>query len=563
MSEKVVQCAVVADFNASNLAGRLRGDETAPRIMPMMSPYGQVAGTLAGDGWDGWAAQPDAAIVWTRPEAVSHAFKTSLEAGEGPIDAALAEVDAFAGQLSLASARVKHLLVPTWVMTQPERRFGVAAVGDGQPCSLLMRMNLRLAEQVRALPAVQVVDAQRWLIAGGRRAFDPRLWYLAKIPFGHDVFRAAASDFKAAIRAAGTAARKLLIVDLDDTLWGGIVGDEGWQRIRLGGHDHVGEAHADFQRALKALANRGVLLAIVSKNDERVALDAVANHPEMVLRPGDFAGWRVNWEDKARNIVELVAELNLGLDSVVFIDDNPVERARVRESLPEVFVPEWPGSCVFYTSALWSLDCFDTVAVTAEDRARSQLYAAESRRMRERQLVGSPGEWLKSLRQKVTVTGLTAADVPRATQLLNKTNQMNLSCRRMTASELEAWARHPQRTVWTIRVSDKFGDAGLTGLLSVEVAQASGRVVDFVLSCRVMGRHIEETMLSIAARHAREAGVRQMRLEYVPNERNAPCLQFLRRSGLREADGATFLWTPEMSCDVPDGVDLVEPVASR
>ena len=151
------------------------------------------------------------------------------------------------------------------------------------------------------------------------------------------------------------------MLDLDDTLWGGIVGDAGWENLLLGGHSHIGEAFADFQRALKVLTRKGVLLGIVSKNDETTALDAIRLHPEMVLKMEDFCGWRINWLDKAHNVIELASELNLGLQSIVFIDDNPAERARVAEALPEVLVLEWPRDKMLYTRALFELRCFDTV----------------------------------------------------------------------------------------------------------------------------------------------------------------------------------------------------------
>src|SRR5207244_12283525 len=152
--------------------------------------------------------------------------------------------------------------------------------------------------------------------------------------------------------------RKVVILELDDTLWGGIVGEVGWQDIKLGGHDPAGEALVDFQRELKALTRRGILLAIVSKNEESVAMEAIAKHPEMVLKLDDFAGWRINWRDKAENIHALMNELNLGLDSAVFIDDSAVERARVRETLPALFVPDWPSDKRLYPQALLLVHCF-------------------------------------------------------------------------------------------------------------------------------------------------------------------------------------------------------------
>jgi len=185
---------------------------------------------------------------------------------------------------------------------------------------------------------------------------------MGKLAFGNEVFKEAVKHVKSSLRGIRGKARKIVILDLDDTLWGGIVGDLGWRDLNLGGHDPVGEAFVDFQKTLKSLLNRGIILGIVSKNEESVALDALQNHPEMVLRPDDFAGWKINWSDKAMNIVELVAELNLGLDAVVFIDDNPVERACVKETLPDVLVPEWPEDRMLYKKALLDLDCFNSLS---------------------------------------------------------------------------------------------------------------------------------------------------------------------------------------------------------
>src|SRR5262249_54535249 len=229
-------------------------------------------------------------------------------------------------------------------------------------------------------PGVVVLNSRKWFQLAGDATFNFRLWYLGKVPFGNSVFKNAAADIKAALRGAVGQVRKLLILDLDDTLWEGIVGDVGWQALKLGGHDPIGEALVDFQREIKALNRRGVLLGIVSKNEEATALAALKEHPEMILRPEDFAGWRINWSDKAQNIVDLVSQLNLGLDSVVVIDDNPAERSRVREALPQVLVPEWPEDKRLYSAALLALDCFDAYAVTREDHERAQMYANESRR---------------------------------------------------------------------------------------------------------------------------------------------------------------------------------------
>ena len=371
---------------------------------------------------------------------------------------------------------------------------------------------------------------------------------MSKSPFGNALLKEAVADIKAAVSGIAGRARKLIVLDLDDTLWGGIVGEVGWEHLQLGGHDAIGEAFVDFQRALRYLQRRGILLGIVSKNEEAVALEAIAKHPDMVLRLEDFAGWRINWRDKAENVVDLVAELNLGLQSVVFIDDNPAERGRVREALPEVLVPDWPADRMLYASALLSLRCFDAPAISREDRQRTAMYAAERERRTLQSTLGSAADWLRSLEVRVQVEPLHEANLTRTAQLLNKTNQMNLSTRRLTESELLAWANQPGRVLWTFRVSDRFGDSGLVGIVSLETEGERARIVDFVLSCRVFGRAIEETMVHVAVDHARALGAHEVRAEYLPTAKNKPCLEFWQqRSGFRQREGIEF----RVGCDAP------------
>jgi FkbH-like protein len=298
----------------------------------------------------------------------------------------------------------------------------------------------------------------------------------------------------------------------------------------------------------------------VSKNDESVALDAIKNHPDMILQLDDIVGWRINWRDKAQNVAELVSDLNLGLQSVVFIDDNPAERARVRDALPEVLVPDWPEDKTLYRKTLLELGCFDIPSLTAEDRDRVKMYASERERKTSMEVVGSMEEWLLSLNVKAEVERLNHGNLARAAQLLNKTNQMNLSTRRMTEAELMAWVEGSGNYMWTVRVSDKFGPLGLTGLLSIEVDKVDTTqacIVDFVLSCRAMGRKVEETMLAIAIQQLPSLGVSHLFVKYLPTQKNMPCLEFLKRSGLRhESPGHTFFCDTTIEYPYPEQVTV-------
>lgn len=551
--EPTVHGVLVADFTIDDLQRKLAEPGDLPVIDATVAPFGQVAQTLLAGPTPGTA---DFALVWTRPEGAVASFARVLAHEQVEPATLLAEVDAFCDLVERAAASWRTVFVPTWTQPPEVRGLGLIDARPGGVARALAAMNLRLMERLGGAGNVYVLDAQRWVAAGGRAAQNRRAWFLGKVAFGEPVLSEVARDLKAGLRGLAGGARKLVVLDLDDTLWGGIVGDVGWQGLRLGGHDAAGESFVAFQHALKALTRRGVVLAVVSKNDEAVALEAMRSHPAMVIEPDDLVGWRINWNDKARNIAELVGELNLGLQSVVFIDDNPVERARVRETLPEVLVPEWPDDKLAYATALADLRCFDTPAVSKEDLERTQMYASERARKDLMDKVGSLDDWLGKLEIKVRVEPLGKGNLARAAQLFNKTNQMNLSTRRLSEDELVAWAQAPGRALWTVSVSDRFGDAGLTGIVSVETDNGRGRVVDYLLSCRVMGRKVEEAMVHLAVETAREAGAKEVEARLLPTKKNKPCLEFWQRSGLAAAGETEFRWDASAPYPLPTCIQL-------
>jgi len=548
MGERVNRCLCISSFNINNLAGYLASNEMGPALDVTVAPYGQVMQLLVDPSHDLWLEKPNLTVVWTQPEAVIAAFQNALRGESVDVEALMADVDAFCQLLLHLQGRTTTVFVPSWTIPPSVNRSPLIDLDENIGItSLVMQMNLRLAHNLKETPGYFVLDAQRWQQVAGTGAYSAKLWYLAKVPFSHAVFKEAAKDITSAIRTLYGDVRKMIILDLDNTLWGGIVGDDGWQNLILGGHSPWGEAYRDFQLGLQALKRRGVLLAIVSKNEESVALDAIQRHPEMILKADDFVGWKINWRSKAENIAELVHELNLGLQSVVFIDDNPVERDAVRQLLPEVLVPEWPADSLFYAQSLTELRCFISNVVSDEDRERAHMYAVERQRQQARAEIGSLADWLESLDIHVGSELLSESNLPRVCQLLNKTNQMNMTTRRLSETELMAWAAEPTHHMWAFRVTDRFGDLGLTGIVSLEQQRNRGRIVDFVLSCRAMGRNIEEVMLGFVTEQARALGLSEVYGAYVPTDRNKPCFDLLKRSGFvfRE-NRLSFHWSTDL-----------------
>tara|TARA_B100000959_G_scaffold269363_1_gene315044 strand:- start:3728 stop:5443 length:1716 start_codon:yes stop_codon:yes gene_type:complete len=561
MLKENYKCLLISSFNIDNFAAYLANNKKTPKISILKSPfYNQVSQVLLDEKSHWRQENPDFAILWTQPEHVSGSFRNFLDNNSESIENIMSDVDQYTLQVLNIKNNLKYLFIPSWTLPGGEKGTSLLDMKPGLGITnTLMKMNLRMADNFDREPNIFVLNTNKWIESAGQKAFDPKLWFMAKIAFGNDVFQAAVKDIKEAMKAVLGLSKKLIILDLDNTLWGDIVGDVGWQNVRLGGHDYVGESYSEFQRELKKLSKKGIILGIVSKNDEKIALEAINNHPEMILRQDDFAGWKINWDDKAKNIFELVENLNLGLQSVVFIDDSPSERARVRETLAEVYVPEWPRDSMLYKQALQNLRCFDAPYVSKEDSEKTKMYVDERKRANLKKSILSLDKWLETLQLSLKIDSLNESNIKRATQLLNKTNQMNVSTRRMNENELLEWKQNKGNYLWVFHVSDRFGNSGLTGLISTRHSKNMATIVDFILSCRVMGRKVEETMLSILCRHAKSCNLKEVQVHYIPTRKNKPCLDFLNQSGFsQKSDVNDFYWDLKNDYPPPSFIKIQE-----
>ena len=558
MTDRRFKAIIISDFNADVFCGYLNNDEDSPFVDAAAASFGQGMSALIDKKSKLWSGNYDVAIVWTRPEAVIEPFNRVLCGENISFSNMFKEVEEYADSLSNLRDKIGIVFAPLWVIPTYYRDYGIFDIKNARNIEhLLMRMNLLMADKLEKIPGVHLLNTRSWVENTGKNAFNPKLWYLAKVMFANEVFKEATRDIKSALRGIMGESKKVIILDLDDTLWGGMVGEIGWQNINLGGHDPLGEAFQDFQKTLKILSRRGILLAIASKNEEKIAVEAIEKHPEMILRMKDFAAHKINWKDKAENIIELMSGLKLGLQSAVFIDNSPEERLRVREALPEVAVPEWPDDKMMYKKTLLTLQYFDVPYVSTEDTARSDIYATERKRQELKVGIVSVDEWLESLKIKITIEELNDNNIQRATQLLNKTNQMNLSTRRMPEKELSEWAGKAGNRLWTFRVSDKFGDSGITGIISLEAKNRTGRIADFVLSCRVIGRKIEEAMIYTVIQYARSIGLEEVHACFNPTEKNKPCLEFWQASGFDTGkERHIFEWKTDKKYPLPQCVKV-------
>jgi FkbH-like protein len=536
----VRQVLLAGDTTLDLLARLLERSSGAPGLHCTAAPYGQIYQILLDGGHPAWAAQPDCLVVWTAPHLTLPSVAKLMRFESVGHDAALREAEQFAGAVLHAASRVGLILVPTWVLPSHERWIQTLTWKHGVGlANLVARANLVLAEKFAANSNIVLLDAGYWQASLGRSAYDPRMYAVAKILYSQAFLEKAAAEIKAVLRGSLGLGRKVVVCDLDNTLWGGVAADDGPHAIKLGAPDPVGECFHAFQTALKGLRSRGIVLTICSKNEEKFALSVIEEHPAMALRKSDFAAWRINWKDKAENLLGLAEELNLGLDSFVFLDDSPQEREQVRQILPQVYTPDLPKSPADLAPFLSSLTCFETTSLGREDLERTDMYQAERGRKEALELSGDVENWLRSLQIEVRAVPLRRDNLARAAQLLNKTNQFNLSLRRMDEKSFWDWAADPGNAAYVFNVSDRFGDFGLTGLASLSLTGSEGRIVDFVMSCRVMGKKVEEALLGYTLAQAQASGAARVMAPLVEGPRNAPAREFFTAK-YSSGDGAAI-----------------------
>lgn len=349
---------------------------------------------------------------------------------------------------------------------------------------------------------------------------DPRQWYMAKLPFSQK-FVPLYADF--ATRLMGSLrgkSRKCLVLDLDNTLWGGVIGDDGLEGICLGQGSPMGEAFLDIQRMALDLRKRGVILAVCSKNEEENARLPFKKHPEMILKEEHIALFQANWRDKASNLEEIAHTLNIGLDALVLLDDNPVERAQVREALPEVAVPELLDDPAYFPRAVLLGGYFESVGFTADDRLRADTYQANAKRATLQKNTRNLDEFLDSLNMKASFLPFDALNRGRIAQLINKTNQFNLTTRRYTESQVKEMESDASLFTLQTRLRDRFGD---NGIISVVICRTKGSewIIDtWLMSCRVLKRRVEERVLEEIVNEARRCGITSLVGEWIPSGRN-------------------------------------------
>lgn len=374
---------------------------------------------------------------------------------------------------------------------------------------------------------------------GRQNIVDNRLYYIADMKISTNYLIELADEYLTYILPAVSSIRKCLVLDLDETLWGGILGEAGIEGIKLG-KDKEGKPYLDFQKRILELHERGIILAINSKNNEEDVKGVLEKHSDMILKEKHFAAIRANWNDKATNIVELAKELNIGTDSMVFIDDDPRNRQLVRETLPEVYVPEVPEDPVGYKDLINNMKVFDTFSLTEEDMKRGELYQNQKQRNQLKTSTKDLDSFLKSLGTKVVLEAATDITVPRISQLTQRTNQFNLTTRRYSEEDINKMKDDESSLVYGVNISDKFGDNGLCGVFIVKKSDAEWKIDTFLLSCRVLGRKIEQAILGEIIKMA-QSETQKLVGEFIASNKNMQTKDFYSENRFSKRDENTYV----------------------
>ncbi len=408
----------------------------------------------------------------------------------------------------------------------------------------IRRINEQLQHSISKHRGIYLLDYDGVVARYGRsRWCDESKWLTARAPVAADAMLRLAGEWLRYLHPISGKVCKALAVDLDNTLWGGIIGEDGIEGIQLG-NEYPGAAYQSLQKAILDLYQRGIVITVCSKNNFADAIAALENHPGMLLRPHHFAVLKINWNDKAQNLREIASELNIGIDALAFLDDNPAERALVRAELPEVTVVEPPNDPMSYAPTLRDCPVFERLTLSEEDRERGRFYAEQHQRAELQQSTTSLEDFYRSLMQEVEIAAVNSQTLARAAQLTQKTNQFNLTTRRYSEQQIADMLNDPCCRVYSARVRDSFGDHGIVGMAITKTRDDAWEIDTFLLSCRVIGRTVETAILSFIANEARKSGAQHLQGWFLPTKKNVPARDFYpsHHFQISAEDGDVTLW---------------------
>ena len=400
----------------------------------------------------------------------------------------------------------------------------------------IVKLNQEIASVASSYSGVYVVDYfSLFARLGFENCVDEKFWQMARAPIGKKALLPLAQEYGKFFRALTGKSKKCIVLDCDNTLWGGVIGEDGLSGIKLG-NTHPGQSFSDLQQEILNLYNRGVLIALCSKNNEEDVLEVFEKHPDMLIKKEHVTTYQINWEDKATNIKRIATDLNIGLDSLVFIDDSPFECNLVKEQLPAVAVIELTKSAPLMKKQIQELAYFDSLAFSTEDKKRNEMYASDQNRKQLLSESNSLEEYLKGLDLAVTIAEVGTDEIPRASQLTQKTNQFNLTTKRYSVADIEKFVSSKDHDVLFMRLADKVSDLGIIGVAIIEYGDTQAHLDSLLMSCRALGRGAETAFLSSIVSKVKERKVNKLSGEYIKTAKNAQVADLYLKNGFKESE---------------------------
>lgn len=558
----VLNCAILAEFASQHLVKALRGaaKEHSIELVCLECDYDSIETTVLDQSSPLYSKVFDFIIIFQSPFKLYRHFSSS---NSQQIFAA-EKLGFIENTISLLQERTKSKIILSNYAEFDDRVFGNYA--NKTPHSFIYqirKLNFELMNLSISKRNLFILDVQSLFILKGRaNSFDPKLFIHADLVYNLDFLGLMAEQTLQIIAAMQGSFKKCIILDLDNTLWGGTIGDDGIEKIEIGDLG-VGKAFGNFQVWLRNLKNRGIILAVSSKNTEAIAKEVFATHPAMILRLEDIAVFSANWETKVDNILFIQSILKIGFDSIVFLDDSPFERSMVKESIPGITVPDLPEDPAEYLEYLQSLNLFETASLSEEDTLRTTKYQEEASRSVLQKKFTSEGEFLKSLEMWADIKPVDTFTLARLEQLTQRSNQFNLRTRRYTAEDISVITNDPAKYTLTVSLKDRFGDYGLISSVILERKSENELFIDtWIMSCRVLKRTVENMLLNEVVDLAKKYGYTTLRGEYIPTAKNGLVKDFYKELGFHALDKNEWVMNLDQYQEKPTFINKTKKYAT-
>jgi len=556
--EKKIRIAFVGSFSLNGFEETIQVQCNDEKIncLTYNSPYNQFTQEILNDNSNLYKFKPDITFLLIDNRVIledSFYFSNINSKNKKYTDEKINEIQNLIQvftQKSQSKIVMANFVIPTYTslgIYESKIEYGIKEI--------ILNLNKKLKQLSRNIDSLYIYDFNSFVTKfGEKNILDYKKMNYGDIKINFDIIPHLIYDFLGYVKPIQGLNKKCLVLDLDNTLWGNIIGEDGFEGIKMGPYPE-GRSFVEFQKVIKSLSENGIILAINSKNNQNETMKVINEHPHMILREKDFSCIKINWNDKISNMKEIAKELNIGLDSIVFFDDDPINRELLRMSLPEVNTIELPKDPSIYAQILRDLNDFNTLKITNDDVQRKTMYKQEQNRQKLQSSTENLNEYLKKLDIKIKIKLDNEFSISRISQLILKTNQFNLTTKRYQEEEIKEFVEDKTMIVGCSEVDDKFGENGITNVFIIKTKPNEWIIDTFLLSCRIMGRGIEEGIIGKILEIAKNKGIKKITATFIPTEKNKPAENFLKNYGFKkEKENWVFLLKNEIK--IPDYLEV-------